>query len=295
MIDSSLRDITNHIFYLFPWLGFKKKMLRRRKKARKSAIIVGWDIEMTAIDMIYHKEYTIHTYETDARGLAKTVTLLNYLQDAAGDHAGRLGWSVLDLFKRNMTWVLSRYHILVHRYPAMGERLEVTTWPSGKSGYFATRDFEVADGERRPGPLRDELVDDRRARAQAARQGRRRHRHALRRRQAGPRRSVRLPARSGLPRRRGPLPRRSGPHRLEPPRQQRGLCPVGARGGPPELLRRGRAVELEVSYRAEAFYGDEVVSDAQRLPDEPPGPRFLHQILNAATGTELARLRTRWE
>jgi acyl-CoA thioesterase FadM len=107
-------------------------------------------MEMTAIDMIYHKDYTIHTYETDARGLAKTVTLLNYLQDAAGDHAGRLGLSVLDLFKRNMTWVLSRYHILVHRHPGQGERLEVTTWPSGKGGYFATRDFEVADGSGGP-------------------------------------------------------------------------------------------------------------------------------------------------
>ena len=28
----------------------------------------------------------------------------------------------------------------------MGARLEVTTWPSGKHGYFALRDFEVSDG-----------------------------------------------------------------------------------------------------------------------------------------------------
>jgi acyl-CoA thioesterase FadM len=54
-------------------------------------------------------------------------------------------------------------------------------------------------------------------------------------------------------------------------------------------------MELEVSYRAEAFYGDEVLSAAQRVPGGDAGPVFLHQILDAATGTELARLRTRWE
>jgi acyl-ACP thioesterase len=97
-------------------------------------------------DLIYRKEYTVHTYETDARGLARPVALLNFLQDSAGDHAGRLGLSVVDLFKRNMTWVLSRYHVLVHRYPALGAQLEVMTWPSGKQGYFALRDFEVSDG-----------------------------------------------------------------------------------------------------------------------------------------------------
>ena len=97
-------------------------------------------------ELVYHKEYTVHTYETDARGLVRSVALINYLQDAAGDHAGRLGLSVVDLFKRNLTWVLSRYHVLVHRYPALGAQLEVVTWPSGKHGYFALRDFEVSDG-----------------------------------------------------------------------------------------------------------------------------------------------------
>jgi hypothetical protein len=31
------------------------------------------------------------------------LTLFNYMQDAAGEHSARLGLSVLDLFKRNLT------------------------------------------------------------------------------------------------------------------------------------------------------------------------------------------------
>ena len=64
---------------------------------------------------------------------------------------------------------------------------------------------------------------------------------------------------------------------------------------PEDVLMRGRPVEVEVSYRAEALYGDTVLSRAAALPGGPePGPVFLHQVANAATGAELTRLRTRW-
>ena len=246
-------------------------------------------------DLVYHKDYTIHTYETDARGLAKTITLLNYLQDSAGEHAGRLGLSVLDLVKRNMTWVLSRYHILVHRYPAMGERLEVTTWPSGKGGYFATREFEVADGSggpvlsatsswmilglERKQPLKvDDIIDipyavDKRA-------------------LDDPFGSLPLP--SG---RDSEVRFRVESAHLDWNRHVNNAVYVqwALEGVPPDIIMTARPVELEVSYRAEAFYGDTVVSAIQRIPDDSPGPQFLHQILNAATGAELARLKTRWE
>jgi medium-chain acyl-[acyl-carrier-protein] hydrolase len=245
-------------------------------------------------ELVFRKEYSVHTYETDTRGLAKTITLLNYLQDSAGEHAGRLGLSVLDLFKRDMTWVLSRYHVLVHRYPAMGARLEVTTWPSGKGGYFATRDFEVADGGGNPvlsatsswmilglerkQPLKvDDIIDIP---------------------YAVEKRALDDPFDS-LPVLSAPqaeLRFRVGSAQLDWNRHvnnavyvQWALEPV-----PPEVLGESRPVEIEVSYRAESFYGDEVRSVVERLPDDGRGPVFLHQILNVTTGAELTRLRTRW-
>ena len=249
---------------------------------------------MTASDMIYQKDYAIHTYETDAQGLAKTVTLLNFLQDAAGEHAARLGLSVLDLVKRNMTWVLSRYHILVHRHPGAGERLEVTTWPSGKGGYFATRDFEVADGnggpvlsatsswmiiglERKQPVKVDDVIDVPYAFEKRALDD--------------PFGSLPTPTA-----RDAEVRFRVESAHLDWNRHVNNAIYVqwALEGVSPDVLLKGRPVELEVSYRAEAFYGDEIVSVAQRLPEDAAGPRFLHQILNAATGAELARLRTRW-
>ncbi len=245
-------------------------------------------------DLVFHKEYAIHTYETDARGSAKLVALLNYLQDSAGEHAGRLGLSVLDLFKHGLTWVLSRYHVLVHRYPAMGDRLEVTTWPSGKGGYFATRDFEVADGSGQPvlaatsswmiidlerkQPVKVEAVID--------------VPYAVERRALDdPFASLPVPAA-----RETEVRFRVESGHLDWNRHVNNAIYVAwaIEGVPPEVLLKSRPVELEVSYRAEAFYGEEILSVAQAAPAEGAGPVFLHQILNAASGTELTRLRTRW-
>ncbi len=245
------------------------------------------------MDLIYRKEYAVHTYETDPQGLAKTTALLNYLQDAAGAHAGRLGLSVRDLFKRGLTWVLSRYHILVHRYPAAGSRLEVTTWPSGQGGHFATRDFEAADGAgpvlsatsswmilglERKQPLKvDDIIDipyavDLRALDDPF---------------------ASLPV---LAARDAELRYRVRAADLDWNRHVNNAVYVqwALEAVPADVLRGSRPVELEISYRAETFYGEDVLSIVQRLSDDGPGPVFLHQILNAATGAELTRLRTRW-
>jgi acyl-ACP thioesterase len=245
-------------------------------------------------DMIYHREYTVHTYETDARGLARPVALLNFLQDAAGDHAGRLGLSVLDLVKRNMTWVLSRYHVLVHRYPALGERLEVTTWPSGKHGYFAIRDFEVSDGAGGPvlSATSSWMVIDL-DKKQAVKVD-----EVVSPRYAVEKRALDDPFASlpVLAVREAEIGFRVETAHLDWNRHVNNAVYVqwALEGVPPEVLMSRRPVAIEVSYRAEALYGDTVISAAQGIAEGGPGAVFLHQILNAATGAELARLRTRW-
>jgi medium-chain acyl-[acyl-carrier-protein] hydrolase len=246
-------------------------------------------------ELVYHKEYVVHTYETDARGIARPVALLNYLQDSAGDHAGRLGLSVTDLFKRGLTWVLSRYHILVHRYPGLGARLEVETWPSGKRGRFATRDFEVADGAGSPvlSATSSWMVLDLGRKTtvdvgEVVGPGYALDRRAL----ADPFASLPVPAA-----REAEVRFRVEAGHLDWNRHVNNAVYVqwALESVPPDVLLGRRPVDLEVSYRAEARYHDEVLSTAQRLPEEGHGPAFLHQILNFATGAELARLRTRWE
>ena len=244
-------------------------------------------------ELVFQKDYSVHAYETDARGLVKASALLNYLQDSAGEHAGGLGVGVLDLFKRNMTWVLSRYHVLIRRYPALGARLEVTTWPSEKRGFFAIRDFEVADAD---GPVLAATsswmvvgLDTKQPVEVDAVVG---PRYAL-----GKRALDDAFASIPVPTARDTEVRfRVETAHIDWNRHVNNAVYVqwALEAVPPDILRGRRPMEIEVSYRAEALYGDEVLSAARRVPEEGPGPVFLHQILNAATGAELARLRTRW-
>jgi acyl-ACP thioesterase len=246
-------------------------------------------------ELVYHKEYTVHTYETDARGVARPVALLNYLQDSAGEHAGRLGLSVVDLFKRGLTWVLSRYHVVIHRYPALGARLEVTTWPSGKRGRFATRDFEVADAGGGPvlSATSSWMVLDLASKQTLKVEDVVGPAYAIERRAVDdPFASLPVLSASDAEAR-----FRVEASHLDWNRHVNNAVYVqwALESVPPDVLFGRRPLDLEVSYRAEALYGDEILAAVQRVPDPGPGPAFLHRISNAATATELARLRTRWE
>jgi medium-chain acyl-[acyl-carrier-protein] hydrolase len=62
---------------------------------------------------------------------------------------------------------------------------------------------------------------------------------------------------------------------------------------PEDILRAARPTDIEVAYKGEAFYGDEVVSKSQRF-DIETGPTFFHGIFQKTSGVELTRLRTVW-
>jgi medium-chain acyl-[acyl-carrier-protein] hydrolase len=241
----------------------------------------------------FKKKYEVHSYEVDASGRAQLPSLLNYLQDAAGDHAGFLGLGVADLLKNRLTWLLSRYHIKVVRYPGHGQRIEVSTWPSGKKGIFALRDFEVSDEEGRPvlaATTSWVLID------------------------LDSKQSVRLndfvPDDLTFNKRAiedvfPTLPElEKAGHELTLPVLVKDLdfnrhvnnvvyIEWALEAALPETLGSLRPLDVEVSYRAEAFYGDRIVSKIQEVAQSSQRT-FLHQIFRSSDGVELTRLRTVW-
>jgi len=96
---------------------------------------------------IYTETYKIRAYEVDLTGRATVLTICNYLQEIAGNHAGELGVSVDKLFEKKLTWVLSRLHLQIDSYPIWRENVSITTWPSDAYGKFATRDFHILNSK----------------------------------------------------------------------------------------------------------------------------------------------------
>ena len=242
--------------------------------------------------LLHEKLFSVRYYEVGPSRLVRPATLLDYLQDAAAEHASLLHIGVQDLHHRDLTWVLSRLHLTVERYPGVGEAVLVRTWPSTRGSLSSYREFEVLDQagtivarattawvvldlvRRRPVRLADVLPD-----------------YPLESRRA---------IADDFP----PLPRPESDARelaftvrqsdLDMNRHVNNAVYVGwaLESAPAEVVQGGPA-DIEVGYRAEALAGDTVLARCVPEPDAGPG-RFLHEITRHQDGRELARLRVGW-
>jgi medium-chain acyl-[acyl-carrier-protein] hydrolase len=241
----------------------------------------------------YEESFQVRTYESDHRGLVRPVAILNYLQEVAGAHAEQLGFSVNNLLARGITWVMSRSHVRFLRDPGVGEKLRVRTWPSGRRGLHAMREFEVFDDSSQMvavGTSSWVIVD------------------------IESKRPVRIEkviptypptARRALDDGFAALPVLTGADHELPFRVRLGDLDINQHVNnvvyagwalealPEQWQQCHRPAAIEIAYRSEAFSGDRVVSRAQAFT-AGDASGFLHQLVSEADGRELTRLRTLW-
>lgn len=242
-------------------------------------------------DEVYEKIYTVQPYEADQRNVARPVALLNYMQAAAGEHAALLGLSVSDLRKSGHTWVLSRIHLAMDRYPRGGRSVRIKTWPAARETLFTIRDFRLYDMEgvqigcattswavlnlktRRPVKLNNILPLF----------------------PLTPERALQDPF-STLPELEDSgyelrLPVLRGD--LDINRHVNNTVYAGwaLETIPEEVDSCCRLASIEIAFRAEALYGNSIVA---RTAQTAEANCYSHRIENEGDGRELARLRTRW-
>ncbi len=247
-------------------------------------------------DLVHERRFRVHTYEAGPTGEARPTVLLHYLQEAADEQAAAWGIALSDLLPRGRAWVVSRYRLRVTRYPRFRDELVVRTWPSAREGLFAVREYEVTTPDGAPLAVATTswmLLDTATGRpvpvAQVVPEG-----------FVRPRRALDDPFAS--------LPRLETATRelrfrvmvrdLDLNRHVNNAIYVqwALEAVPPELLRRLRPADVEISYRAMAYHGEEIVSRLQPVDGAGDGAAtFVHEVANAADGRELARVRSRWE
>ncbi|MDR3176186.1 MAG: acyl-ACP thioesterase [Desulfovibrio sp.] len=94
------------------------------------------------------ERFTVRPHETGRDGKLRLQCLCNYLEDAAGAHAEKLGVGLDRLIAEDLTWALSRMRINILRRPPAGETLRVLTWPVNIERSLFRRDFLVIDRAR---------------------------------------------------------------------------------------------------------------------------------------------------
>ena len=83
--------------------------------------------------------FAVRSYEAGIANHVTLPTLCNYMQEAAGISAARLGWGIQTLQAEGLTWMLSRLRVNVSRYVPWGETVTVKTWPSGMKGRLVAK------------------------------------------------------------------------------------------------------------------------------------------------------------
>ncbi len=79
--------------------------------------------------------------ETDSSGRLSLPGLVDYFQDCSTFQSEDLGLGVEALRRQGLVWVLCSWQIEILRYPALGERVEIGTFPYDFKGFLGSRNF----------------------------------------------------------------------------------------------------------------------------------------------------------
>jgi acyl-ACP thioesterase len=98
---------------------------------------------------VHLEKFQVRSSEVDPHGKMKLQSVCDLLQEVAGNHALKLNFDISRLQAENLTWVLHRLHIQMHRYPDWREYITIKTWPSSGDTLRAFRDFQLLDAQNR--------------------------------------------------------------------------------------------------------------------------------------------------
>ena len=97
--------------------------------------------------LFWKEDFKIRAYEAGIDGRVSIQSVCNYLLESASNHAAHMDVSVKKLFKMNLTWVLSRFHVRMYQYPHWPETIRIETWPVHKDSFYAIRDYRLLDAK----------------------------------------------------------------------------------------------------------------------------------------------------
>lgn len=99
---------------------------------------------------MYTFDSRVRYSETGEDGLLSLPAIVDYFQDASTFQSEDLGIGIDFLKEKDLLWVMSAWQVVVHRYPALGEKIRIGTIPYELRGFMGLRNFfmDTEDGER---------------------------------------------------------------------------------------------------------------------------------------------------
>ena len=98
---------------------------------------------------LYVDDYRVTSFLVNHRKELSLFGLLSLIQEAAWEHADRLGYGHEAMLKRGVIWALIRQQMQLSGSPGWGQSIQVRTWLRPLQGLLVTRDLEFwAEGRR---------------------------------------------------------------------------------------------------------------------------------------------------
>lgn len=96
-------------------------------------------------------DYKIEPEHIDFQKNISPIVLTDMIVNAAGKDADQHGFGLMDLHKKNCSWVVSRFAMELDSIPTVGDKLSIETWVKDVSNVFTTRNFRLTNGSQNGG------------------------------------------------------------------------------------------------------------------------------------------------
>lgn len=94
---------------------------------------------------MYEFNSRVRYSEIDHHGTLTLPALINYFQDCSTFQSEDVGLGTEVLKAEKRAWILSNWQVIAERYPALGERITIGTFPTEFKGLFGNRNFYIKD------------------------------------------------------------------------------------------------------------------------------------------------------
>lgn len=94
---------------------------------------------------MYEFNSRVRYSEIDHHGTLTLPALINYFQDCSTFQSEDVGLGTEVLKAEKRAWILSYWQVITERYPALGERITIGTFPTEFKGLFGNRNFYIKD------------------------------------------------------------------------------------------------------------------------------------------------------
>jgi acyl-ACP thioesterase len=94
---------------------------------------------------MYTFDSRVRYSETDPDGVLTLTGIINYMQDVSTFQTEDIKKGADWMLNLRRIWMMSGWHIVIDRYPVLGEKLRAGTWHCGSRGIYGYRSFCIWD------------------------------------------------------------------------------------------------------------------------------------------------------